>query len=96
MASGFVVFDEKRRENSIVRDIEMANIVTVAVSAPGRDIVEQFAAKGRSSGDSHEQKEGRYELNQKDSKDRGPAVPGERGDRLLQHHLCPQQADRFW
>ncbi len=35
-------------------------------------------AKGRISGESHEQKERRYELNQKDSKDRGPAVPSER------------------
>jgi hypothetical protein len=34
MASGFVAFDEKRRENSIFREIEMANIVTVGVSAP--------------------------------------------------------------
>src|SRR5260370_42263026 len=63
---------------------------------PGRDIVEQVAAEGRSSGENREQKEGRYELNQKDSKDRGPAVPSERGDRLLQHHLCAQQTDRFW
>ena len=39
----------------------MANIMTEAVSTSGRDIVEQVAAKGRSSGESHEQKEeGRY------------------------------------
>jgi len=35
----------------------MANIVTLAVSASGRDIVEQVAAKGGSSGKSHGQKE---------------------------------------
>jgi hypothetical protein len=56
--------------------------------------VEQVAAKGRISGESHGQRERRYELNQKDSKDRGPAVPSERGDGLLRHHLCPQQTDR--
>ena len=41
---------------------------------PGRDTVEQVAAKGRSAGESHEQKDGRYELNQEDSKDRGPVA----------------------
>jgi hypothetical protein len=61
----------------------MANIITEAVSTPGRDIVEQVAAKDRLSGKSHEPKESRYELNQTDSKDRGRAVPGERGDWLL-------------
>jgi hypothetical protein len=35
----------------------MANIAAIAVSALGRDIVEQVAAKGDSSGESHEQKE---------------------------------------
>lgn len=33
----------------------MANIMTEAVSTPGRDIVEQVAAKGRLSGKTHEQ-----------------------------------------
>ncbi len=74
----------------------MANIMTEAVSTPGRDIVEQVAAKGRLSGKSHEQKESRYELNQTDSEDRGRALPGERSDWLLQHHLCPQQTDGIW
>ena len=74
----------------------MANIMTEAVSTPGRDIVEQVAAKGRLSGKSHEQKESRYELNQTDSEDRGRAVPGERGDWLLQHHLCPQPTGGIW
>src|SRR6266404_1395326 len=34
----------------------MANIMTEAVSTPGRDIVEEVAAKGRLSGKSHEQR----------------------------------------
>ena len=74
----------------------MDNIMAEAVSTPGRDIVEEVAAKGRLSGKSHEQKERRYELDQTDSKDRGHAVPSERGDWLLRHHLCPQQTDRIW
>jgi hypothetical protein len=53
-------------------------------------------AKGRISGESHEQKERSYELNQKDSADRRRAVSRERSDGLLQHHLCSQQAVRIW
>ena len=74
----------------------MDNIMAEAVSTPGRDILEEVAAKGRLSGKSHEQKESWYELNQTDSEDRGRAVPGERSDWLLRHHLCPQQTDGIW
>jgi hypothetical protein len=37
----------------------MDNIMVEAASTAGRDIVEEFAAKGRLSGKSHEQKESR-------------------------------------
>ena len=87
---------ERRRENSNFREVEMTNIMTEAVSDPKRDIVERVAASGRTSGQSREQKDRRYELNQKDSEDRGPPVPSERGDRFLRHYLCPQQTDRIW
>jgi hypothetical protein len=40
----------------IFGEIEMANIMTEAVSTPDGFVVEQVAAKGRISGESHEQK----------------------------------------
>ena len=73
----------------------MDNIMAEAVSPPGRDIVEEVAAKGRLSGKCNEQKESRCELNQTDSEDRGRVVPGERGDWLLRHHLCPLGEQRI-
>src|SRR6202022_1225822 len=86
--------DEKTRENSNLLEIEMSNIITKAVSTPD-DIVEQVAAKSDQARVMSKRRE-TYNLNQKDSKDRGPAVSSERGDRLLQHHLYPQQTDRIW
>src|SRR5208282_5120022 len=86
----------RNRESSNLRKAELDNIMAEAVSAPGRDIVEEVAAKGRLPGKSHEQKESRYELNQTHSEDRGRAVPGKRGDWLLRHRLCPRQADGIW
>src|SRR5271157_5840327 len=38
---------ERRWENSNFREVEMTNIMTEAVSTPGRDIEEQVAARGR-------------------------------------------------
>ncbi len=69
----------------------MDNLMAEAVSPPGRDIMEQVAAKGRLSGKSHEQKESWYELNQADGEDRGRTVSGQRGDRLLNIIYVPSR-----
>ena len=74
----------------------LAAVVFVQFGIHARLFVEGNAAETARNIMAHEQRESRYELNQTDSEDRGRAVPGERGDWLLQHHLCPQQTDGIW